>query len=362
MNNMMITILDVLRFLHPFVSLIAMLAVALLSGYITQTILLRVIARARRGDSNAPHHVADMLSSVRPQVAIAVTVLVILDRFEILQLNEVWARDIQRLLLCVLDVLAATASISFLGVIMRELISRYRSESGNGPDPQVATRVTLIATITNIVIWLIALAFGLLIFPGARSLGATLLASAGLVGIVSGLAARPILENLIAGIQLALAQPLRLDDVIVVNGEYGTVEEITATYVVIRCWDRRRLVYPLTYFVTNNFENWTRRPTELIGQVILYVDYAMPLDQLREACLKMVEAHALWSGGVAALQVIDTDHPGAMKLRVLVSSSSPSLLWDLRCAIREEMIGYMQANFPSFLPQQRTMPLQAQSG
>lgn len=206
-------------------------------------------------------------------------------------------------------------------------------------------------TVVGLVI-VIGSALMLMVLPGVRQIGTSLLASAGLVGIVAGFAARPVLGNLIAGLQIALAQPIRVDDVLIVEGEWGRVEEITGTYVVIRIWDDRRLIVPLEYFIQNPFQNWTRRTSDLIGSVFLWVDYRMPIQPLREQLKRILEDAPEWDGRVCVLQVTDFSEK-SMQLRALVSTRDAGRGWDLRCKVREQLIAYMQDNYAEWLPQVR---------
>ena len=185
-----------------------------------------------------------------------------------------------------------------------------------------------------------------------RQIGASLLASAGVAGLVAGIAARPVLGNLIAGLQIALSQPIRLDDVVVIQGEWGRIEEITGTYVSVRLWDQRRLIVPLQWFIENPFTNWTRNSSQIIGTVFLYVDYRMPLAPLREELARIVEHAPEWDGRVQVLQVTDATER-AMQLRVLVSSLDSGLNWDLRCRVREGLLDFMQQHYPQYLPRAR---------
>lgn len=216
----------------------------------------------------------------------------------------------------------------------------------------VQTQVRVLARIAMVLIGLLGLGSILMTFPNVRQVGASLLASAGLAGIVAGLAARPVLGNLIAGLQIALTQPIRVDDVLIVENEWGRVEEITGTYVVVRIWDDRRLVVPLEYFITNPFQNWTRRTSDLIGSVFFWVDYRMPVQPLRDALKGILEQASEWDGRVCVLQVTDFSER-AMQLRVLVSTRDAGLGWDLRCKVREQLIAYMQEEYPEWLPQVR---------
>ena len=189
-------------------------------------------------------------------------------------------------------------------------------------------------------------------FPAVRQVGASLLASAGVVGIVAGFAARPVLGNLIAGLQIGLSQPIRIDDVVIVEDEWGVIEEITGTYVVVRIWDQRRLIVPLQYWIEKPFQNWTRSTSELIGTVFLWVDYRMPLQPLRDALQRACEMSEHWDKRIALLQVTETDKH-SMQLRCLVTSASAPAGWDLRCHVREYLIDFIQHEYPQYLPLQR---------
>ena len=193
----------------------------------------------------------------------------------------------------------------------------------------------------------------LMTFPAIRHLGAGLFASAGIVGIVIGIAARPTVEALIAGVQLALTEPIRLDDVVIVEGEWGRIEEISATYVVVRIWDDRRLIVPITYFLTQPFENWTRVTADIVGQVTVEVDYRTPVEELRAETGRIIEASPHWDHRFWNLQVIEAGER-TLRLRVLVSAGDASSAWNLRCEVREKLVGYVQEHHPGALPRIRS--------
>src|SRR5690554_3742253 len=215
---------------------------------------------------------------------------------------------------------------------------------------RVQTQARVIARVVQGVVILVGVALALMTFPAIRQVGATLLASAGIIGLVAGIAAKPVFGNLIAGLQIALAQPIRLDDVVIVEGEWGRIEEITSTYVVVRIWDWRRLIVPLQWFIENPFQNWTRQTSSLIGSVFFWVDYAIEIEPLRAELDRILkEVPHLWDGEVKVLQVTDNNEK-AMQLRILASSKDSSLSWDLRCFIREKIISYIACNYPQSLP------------
>lgn len=218
---------------------------------------------------------------------------------------------------------------------------------------RIHTQTRVLARMLIFAVALIGFSLILMTFPSVRQLGASLLASAGIVGLVTGLAARPVLGNLIAGLQLALAQPIRLDDVVIVEGEWGRIEEITLAYVVIRTWDERRLVVPLQYFIEHPFENWTRSTANLLGAVELFADYRVPVDVLRAELQRIVRRAKEWDGRVCVLQVTDvTEH--TVKLRALVSAADSGRAWDLRCSVREALLAFLQREHPYCLPRLRT--------
>jgi len=189
-------------------------------------------------------------------------------------------------------------------------------------------------------------------FPSIRKLGTTLLASAGVIGLVAGIAAKPVFGNLIAGLQIALAQPIRLDDVLIIQNEWGRVEEITGTYVVLRIWDERRLIIPLQWLIENPFQNWTRTSAQILGTVFLWVDYGLPLGPLRAELDRVVHAAPEWDKRVVVLQVTDAD-ARTMQLRILVSSRNSGLNFDLRCRVREALIDFLRREYPKYLPRTR---------
>lgn len=199
---------------------------------------------------------------------------------------------------------------------------------------------------------LVTIAIALMTFEPVRQYGVSLLASAGAAGLILGLAMQPVLSNLVAGIQIAITQPIRIEDAVIVENEWGWVEEITATYVVVRLWDWRRLVLPLTYFIQKPFQNWTRDGASLIGSVFVYVDHMAPIAAMRTELRRIAAASRLWDGKVVNLQVSDAKE-GVIEVRMLVSARNAPQTWDLRCEVREKMITFLQREHPSALPRRR---------
>jgi small-conductance mechanosensitive channel len=218
---------------------------------------------------------------------------------------------------------------------------------------RVQTQAQVLARTLMGLILVIGVSVALMTFPGVRQVGASLLASAGVAGLVAGIAARPVLGNLIAGLQIALAQPIRIDDVLVVEGEWGRVEEITGTYVVLRIWDLRRLIVPLQWFIEHPFQNWTRSSSTVIGSVFVWVDYGMPIEPLRAEARRICEASPEWDGELCKLQVVETSER-AIQLRCIVTTPDSGRGWDLRCKLREGLVDFVQREYPQFLPRLRT--------
>ena len=214
------------------------------------------------------------------------------------------------------------------------------------------TQLRVLRQVAGILIFVVTASLVLLTFESVREYGATLFASAGVAGLVVGLAARPVLGNLFAGIQIALTQPMRINDVVIVEGEWGWIEEIASTYVVIRVWDWRRLVVPLSYFIEKPFQNWTRESTAVIGSVFWHVDYTAPVGEVRTRMEELVRASPLWDGQVVVLQVTDV-RADTVELRGLMSAATSPRLWDLRCDVREKLLGWLQEEYPEALPRAR---------
>jgi len=217
---------------------------------------------------------------------------------------------------------------------------------------RIHTQTRVLSSSAMVLVAVIGLSAALMTFPTIRQFGASLLASAGIAGLVLGMAARPAISNLIAGVQLALTQPIRLDDVLIVEGEWGRVEEITTTYVVICIWDQRRLIVPLQYFIEHPFQNWTRRTSDILGTVMIHADYTVPIEAVREELQRIAKSSDLWDGKVCGLQVTNaTDR--SVELRALVSATDAGRAWDLRCLVREKLIEFLQRQHPRCLPRVR---------
>jgi small-conductance mechanosensitive channel len=210
------------------------------------------------------------------------------------------------------------------------------------------TRVRILYRVAQSVIAVLVIAMILMAIPGVRTIGVTLAASAGLVGLAVGAAAQPALKNLIAGIQMAFSEPIRLDDVVIVEGEWGRIEDITLTFVVVRIWDDRRMVVPVSYFLEKPFQNWTTKTSDLLGTVFLYVDPTADVARIRDRLVEVTKANERWDGRVVLLQV--TDHRAdALELRCLLSARNAGMAFDLRCDVREAMLDFLRNEMPEAL-------------
>ncbi|WP_157157508.1 mechanosensitive ion channel family protein [Diaminobutyricimonas sp. LJ205] len=250
-------------------------------------------------------------------------------------------------------IISAWLLSALLSFVIGQAMTRYRIDvADNRVARRVHTQLTIVRRLGVALIVVIALAAVLLTFPGVRTVGASILASAGVISIIAGLAAQSTLGNVFAGVQLAFSDALRVDDVVIAEGQWGRIEEMTLTYVVVKIWDDRRLVLPSTYFTTTPFENWTRSTSDLIGSVELDLDWQVPVQRLRDQLDIVLTGTDLWDGRTAVLQVTDAIG-GLIRIRVLVSASDAGRLFDLRCIVREELVEFVRVEADESLPRQR---------
>ena len=245
--------------------------------------------------------------------------------------------------------------VRLLKVSELALIQEYdTTKDVNLSQRKFVTQVRFVRRTVAIGVLIISASLLLIAFQGSRKVGLSVLTSAGVVSVVIGFAAQKTLANLLAGIQIAFNQQIRLDDAVVVEKEWGRIEEINLTSVIVRIWDRRRLILPITYFVETPFENWTRSDASITGVVLLYLDYNTPVDKIREKARELAENDPLWTGDVFAVQVTDTQ-PTCIVVRILVSAQDAPSAFDLRCHMRENLIAFLRNEYPQSLPQTRLM-------
>ena len=217
---------------------------------------------------------------------------------------------------------------------------------------KIHTQFKVLKRIVIIVVGILAFGTMLMTFDRVQQLGTTILASAGVVGIVVGMAAQRTIATFIAGLQIAITQPIRIDDVVIVENEWGRIEEITLTYIVVKIWDLRRLIVPITYFIESPFQNWTRTSANILGTVFVYADYTVPIDAVREELHNILKKSDHWDSKVCVLQVTNTSDR-TMELRALMSAADASTAWTLRCEVREKLIEFIKREYPQALPRMR---------
>lgn len=226
------------------------------------------------------------------------------------------------------------------------------SKEDNLESRKLHTQISILERVFVFIIIIIATGLILISFEGIREIGIGIFASAGVAGIIIGLSAQEVVGALLAGIQIAITQPFRIDDAVLVENEWGWIEEINLTYVVVRIWDKRRLVLPSTYFLEKPFQNWTRNNADIIGSIFLYTDYTIPFEELRKELTRLLQNTDLWDKKVNVLQVTDSKESN-VEIRILVSAKNSPTAWDLRVYIREKMIDFIQRNYPESLPKTR---------
>jgi small-conductance mechanosensitive channel len=254
--------------------------------------------------------------------------------------------------------LGLIAAVAWLAILLIAVTSdimagRYRIDvADNLVARRIQTQFQVVHRIAIILVVVVAVSIMLMTFPAIKHIGISILASAGVVSLVIGMAMKDTLANLIAGVQIAFAQPFRIGDAVVIENEWGWIEEIGMMYVVVRIWDLRRLVLPLSYFLTNAFQNWTRTSADLLAYTYLYVDYTVPVDAVREEFKRICEGSPMWNKKVCVMQVSDSDQR-TMQLRALMDVRNSSDAWNLRCLVREKLIDFLQKNYPGSLPRYR---------
>ena len=246
--------------------------------------------------------------------------------------------------------------VQFVNALAQLVLQRYRIDVADNRQARgVYTQVMVLKKIAIGAIAVFAIGSMLMVFQSVRQFGTAIIASAGVAGVVIGFAAQKSLAALLAGLQIAMTQPIRIDDVVIVEGEWGRIEEITLTYVVVCVWDLRRLIVPITYFIEKPFQNWTRTSADILGTVFLQVDYGVPVDAVREELTRILDASPLWDRKVNVLQVTEAKER-TLELRALASSSDAGKAWDLRCEVREKLVAFIRKNYPGSLPRLRATP------
>jgi len=341
---------------------VGLLTAILYAGWIIA--LLWLVFRAIRAIEKRMHEWAERAGSLAARVVIPITgqtlrlavpLLGMILLLPLLKLPEEWAWVTQKGFGILFIVALSFLIIRGVNAVQLALLSRHRLDAeDNFSARKIYTQVSVIRKIIVTAVVIIATGSILMLFDPVRQFGTSILASAGIAGVVIGFAAQKTLGNVLAGIQIALTQPILIDDIVLVEGEFGQIEEITLTYVTVRTWDLRRMILPITYFVEKPFQNWSRVSTELLGTVILYLDYQVPMAELRKELKRLVEKNPKWDRKVCGLQVTDTKQ-STIEVRALVSSTDPGKTFDLRCDVREGLIEFLRRHHPESLPKVRNV-------
>ena len=327
------------------------LAVVLLVALLVHHLLFRMLDRLARGtktivDDSLVRHLRRPARFIIPILAVSFLLPLLTAPPRILIV-------LQQTVSLLLIISVAWLLIKLVYVLEDLVLSQYSMDiKDNLEARRIHTQIQILKKVVIVVVGVLALAVALMTFEKVRQLGTTLLASAGIVGIIVGLAAQKSISTLFAGIQMAITQPIRIDDVVIVENEWGRIEEITLTYVVVRIWDLRRLIVPTTFFLEKPFQNWTRISADLLGTVFLYVDYTVPVEAVRAELKRILENSPLWDKQVCTLQVTNATER-TVELRALMSAADSSRAWELRCDVREKLIGFIRRNYPDGFPKVR---------
>jgi small-conductance mechanosensitive channel len=335
----------------PTLKGLAVVAAALLVGLIVHALVLRVLKRVTPAtttklDDLLVEHCRAPLRLLFPTVALRLCV-------PFLALTPRLAAGIEHLVGLAMVIGITWLLVRCTHVAVEAVLAHHDLQAEDNLEArQIHTQLRVLRRIAVVLVVIIGVAAALMTFERVRQLGTSILASAGIAGVVLGFAAQKTLANLIAGIQIAISQPIRIDDVVIVEKEWGWIEEITFTYVIVRVWDLRRLVVPISYFVEKPFQNWTRSSSDILGTVFLQVDHSVPVDALRAELKRICGASDNWDGEVCLVQVTDT-RDKTIEVRALVSASTSGKAWDLRCEVREKLVDYIRREHPQALPRLR---------
>lgn len=340
--------------LPPFAWNLTLTGIAVLAGLILKWIIARILRFYSNRDSNY-----SMVHSIFLRLGKPFNYLLPLLLFNMvlpaMRLSPEISRVLERLTGILLIISFALLLIGIVKVCEDYVNKAFdTSETNNLRDRKIRTQLQFLRKVAISVIVILAVCAILLSFENLRRIGAGLLTGVGVSGIIIGFAAQRSIANFLAGMQIAFTQPIRIDDVLIVEGEWGRVEEITLTYVVLNIWDKRKLIIPINYFIEKPFQNWTRTGSDILGVVFLYLDYTAPLDEIRKEFNRLVESNALWDGKVKVVQVTDTTEH-TIQVRALVSASNSGRAFDLRCFVRENLVTFIQRNYPGSLPKTRAL-------
>jgi small-conductance mechanosensitive channel len=329
---------------------VILLAIAAILALVLHALVIRSVARFARDRQPFIHTI---VTATRGPTRLAVLIIALTAALPAAPIAPAISAALTKIFVLATIILIGWAAITAINVAALFYLQRFPMDVvDNLLARKHRTQVNILKRSAITLVIVVTTAAALMTFESVRQYGVSLFASAGVAGLVVGFAARPLLSNLIAGVQIALTQPIRIDDVVIVESEWGRIEEITATYVVVRIWDLRRLVVPLSYFIEKSFQNWTRVSADLLGTVFVYVDYTMPVDRVRAKVEEIVKASPLWDGKVVGVQVTDAK-PDTLEVRALASAANSGDIWNLRCELREKLIDFLQREYPHALPKRR---------
>ena len=340
--------------LHPYAANLFIAGLAIFSGLILRWILswpLKSYAKQQ------PHYslFRSILLRLGKPLTFFLPLLILKISMHLMVMNERAYNIVDKLVTILLIVSIANILINIIKVCEDYVFNHYDIRNqDNLAERKIRTQLQFLRNLGITFIVILSICAILLSFDSLRRVGSTLLTGVGVGGIIIGFAAQRSLGNLLAGLQIAFTQPIRIDDAIVVENEWGKVEEITLTYVVVRIWDQRRLILPINYFIEKPFQNWTRTSSEILGTISLFLDYSAPVEELRKEFNRLIEDHNLWDKRVKVVQVVNANER-TMEIRFLVSASSSGAAFDLRCYLRENLISFIQNHHPYCLPKTRTM-------
>jgi small-conductance mechanosensitive channel len=330
-----------------------MLALAALFALAIHSMLIRLLRRLLR---DRRPHLHSFLSGTKGLTRLALIILALFVVLPAAPFDVEVESAVAKVLLVVAIALSGSAVVTVVDMTADIYLKRFEYDVDDLYARKHLTQVRVLARTIDTIVIVATVGAVLMSFDPVRHYGVSLFASAGVAGVVAGLAARPLLSNLFAGIQIAVAQPIRIDDSVQIDNDVGRIEEITSTYVVVRLWDLRRLIVPLAYFIEKPFQNWSRESTRRIGAMSLHVDYAAPVERIRTKAVEIVQASPLWDGQDLKLQVTEA-HERTIELRVIASARTSGDAYDLACELREKLITFLQSEIPSALPRVRQQAL-----
>ena len=331
----------------------AMLALAALLALAIHSMLIRLLRRLLR---DRRPHLRSFLSGTKGLTRLALIILALFIVLPAAPFDVEVESAVAKVLLVVAIALSGSVVVTVVDMTADLYLKRFEYDVDDLYARKHLTQVRVLARTIDTIVIVATVGAVLMSFDPVRHYGVSLFASAGVAGLVAGLAARPLLSNLFAGIQIAMAQPIRIDDSVQIDNDVGRIEEITSTYVVVRLWDLRRLIVPLAYFIEKPFQNWSRESTRRIGAMSLHVDYAAPVERIRTKAIEIVQASPLWDGQDLKLQVIEA-RERTIELRVIASARTSGDAYDLTCELREKLITFLQSEIPSALPRVRQQAL-----